>query len=624
VEGAEIASEAEMTVSPNKTTTYHFTATANECFSASGAVTITVEEPITFDLKESDLMICEGTSVVFEPINLKGTLSESPYKWMKNGSVLATTAQMTDVPTEDAVYELVVSGNRCSEARKSVSVTVEKQPSVSLSLSDDAVCEGSEVTLTATQTNVLGLEWMSRTVGKSGFGLFANGTEKTQTVVPTRSVDYRVRTTGNQVCPAATSDIVTLVVEPKLEITLPTEVTICPKESKVVEAKFSQEPTKIAWMMRNENAANFHPTSYTQPTIEVSPNVTSVYKVVASSANCPNVEAEVVVNVDVVPNWTLTSDQKQICEGDAVTVTADLPKDYKFVWEVKRDGETSYEKLPETEAELVDGPNKNATYRLTAYSPAGCPAGEKSLSVKVDKAIDGLLEDLIICDGDTGIMRALVEDNPSYKYYWSDTYDFSNIISKQKSVRVAPKFATPYYLKIENGKCLAEFEADVEVRTLPEVVGVEDYGNRMYRVIVEGGTEPYTYKWGKGSMPTSSDVLQRAIYGFTYDISVTDDIGCKTSDTITIPTYEIEIPKSFNPEIEDWVVKNLDRFVGTQVTIYDRWGKVLQKYPVDEFKGWDGTYNGHDMPSTDYWYVISVGEQDREYVGHVTLLRFKR
>jgi gliding motility-associated-like protein len=105
---------------------------------------------------------------------------------------------------------------------------------------------------------------------------------------------------------------------------------------------------------------------------------------------------------------------------------------------------------------------------------------------------------------------------------------------------------------------------------------------------------------------------------------VTDDIGCKTSDTITIPTYEIEIPKSFNPEIEDWVVKNLDRFVGTQVTIYDRWGKVLQKYPVDEFKGWDGTYNGHDMPSTDYWYVISVGEQDREYVGHVTLLRFKR
>ena len=37
--------------------------------------------------------------------------------------------------------------------------------------------------------------------------------------------------------------------------------------------------------------------------------------------------------------------------------------------------------------------------------------------------------------------------------------------------------------------------------------------------------------------------------------------------------------------------------------------------------GWDGTYNGNKMASTDYWYEIDVEEIDKVYVGHFTLLR---
>ena len=68
--------------------------------------------------------------------------------------------------------------------------------------------------------------------------------------------------------------------------------------------------------------------------------------------------------------------------------------------------------------------------------------------------------------------------------------------------------------------------------------------------------------------------------------------------------------------------------------IFDRYGKRLFVQRVgsfsstgksdvtgDEFKGWDGIYNGHPMPSDDYWYLITVEEIRKQYTGHFTLKR---
>ena len=41
----------------------------------------------------------------------------------------------------------------------------------------------------------------------------------------------------------------------------------------------------------------------------------------------------------------------------------------------------------------------------------------------------------------------------------------------------------------------------------------------------------------------------------------------------------------------------------------------------EDANGWDGTYNGVSMPSTDYWYVIDIEEIDMQYTGHFTLVR---
>lgn len=61
---------------------------------------------------------------------------------------------------------------------------------------------------------------------------------------------------------------------------------------------------------------------------------------------------------------------------------------------------------------------------------------------------------------------------------------------------------------------------------------------------------------------------------------------------------------------------------GTNVRIFDRFGKLLKELDAME-RGWDGTYNGSDMPSDDYWFKITL-ENGRDFKGHFSLKRERK
>ncbi len=43
---------------------------------------------------------------------------------------------------------------------------------------------------------------------------------------------------------------------------------------------------------------------------------------------------------------------------------------------------------------------------------------------------------------------------------------------------------------------------------------------------------------------------------------------------------------------------------------------------LDQVKNWDGTYDGSDLPSGDYWYVVNANDNKKQqHVGHFTLYR---
>jgi len=59
-----------------------------------------------------------------------------------------------------------------------------------------------------------------------------------------------------------------------------------------------------------------------------------------------------------------------------------------------------------------------------------------------------------------------------------------------------------------------------------------------------------------------------------------------------------------------------------KIYIFDRFGKLIKQIsPLGE--GWDGTYNGNPLPSSDYWFRVEYTEDDiqKEFKGHFTLKR---
>ena len=67
-------------------------------------------------------------------------------------------------------------------------------------------------------------------------------------------------------------------------------------------------------------------------------------------------------------------------------------------------------------------------------------------------------------------------------------------------------------------------------------------------------------------------------------------------------------------------------FDNIEVLVFDRYGRLLAEFlGIGESvgdQGWDGTYEGNDMPSGDYWYLIKLNDDDgQEFTGHFTLYR---
>ena len=82
-------------------------------------------------------------------------------------------------------------------------------------------------------------------------------------------------------------------------------------------------------------------------------------------------------------------------------------------------------------------------------------------------------------------------------------------------------------------------------------------------------------------------------------------------------------PKYFTPNGDGyndfWRIKFSENEPNLTVTIFDRYGKLITQFDSNNV-GWNGTYQGNPMPSTDYWFVVKR-ENGKEYKGHFTLKR---
>ncbi|WP_298239545.1 T9SS type B sorting domain-containing protein, partial [uncultured Algibacter sp.] len=93
-----------------------------------------------------------------------------------------------------------------------------------------------------------------------------------------------------------------------------------------------------------------------------------------------------------------------------------------------------------------------------------------------------------------------------------------------------------------------------------------------------------------------------------HTITVRDLEGCgQTQKTIMVMDY----PKYFTPngdgDNETWNIVGISNQMQARILIFDRYGKLLKQLNPNGL-GWDGTYNGVLMPTSDYWFNLVYTE----------------
>jgi gliding motility-associated-like protein len=134
------------------------------------------------------------------------------------------------------------------------------------------------------------------------------------------------------------------------------------------------------------------------------------------------------------------------------------------------------------------------------------------------------------------------------------------------------------------------------------------------------------YATGLGNYEYSLDNVHyqdsNIFYGLnsgSHTVYVHDKNDCGVShDEVFLLMY----PNFFTPNgdgfNDTWKIKFSYSEPGMKIKIIDRFGKLIRQ--LNHNTSWDGTYNGIELPSTDYWFVVTRAN-GKEHRGHFTLKR---
>lgn len=219
-------------------------------------------------------------------------------------------------------------------------------------------------------------------------------------------------------------------------------------------------------------------------------------------------------------------------------------------------------------------------------------------------------QDIVICPDDDEI--DLDAGSGFLAYEWSTGETTQHITVSDAGV---------YTVTVFNGAD-CDATATITVSRIPapdpvEIIVTDFSDNNTIEIIVP---EPDMYQYSVyGPYAVQDNPLFTGLSVGVYLVQIFKD-GCLV--------YEEEVviggpPPFFTPNgdgyHDTWQIESRGEFADAKIYIFDRYGKLLKQLSATG-EGWDGTYRGNPMPSSDYWYRIELSD-GRKVRGNFTLKR---
>lgn len=230
-------------------------------------------------------------------------------------------------------------------------------------------------------------------------------------------------------------------------------------------------------------------------------------------------------------------------------------------------------------------------------------------------------------DPTTGIGSQLVDATPTvpgnYSYTWTPANPNGN--SPIYDITVAGTYSVIVTNTItgcsETDSVTATFSSEPESVYATLITPAFSIGLSTITATAVGGFG--TYEYSLNAIDWQSSPIFPDLPNGSYSIYVRDIQGCGLLQTNIIQTitYQNYFTPNNDGYNDKWNIYLPESYEGV-IYIYDRYGKLLKQIsPYGE--GWDGTYNGNPLPSTDYWFKVEYLEnnQKKEFRSHFSLKR---
>ncbi len=156
---------------------------------------------------------------------------------------------------------------------------------------------------------------------------------------------------------------------------------------------------------------------------------------------------------------------------------------------------------------------------------------------------------------------------------------------------------------------------DLQERNRVSIINPENLGlgNYQFSLVSNDPNRSFSFQ--------NNPVFNNVDAGF-YNLIIDDLEGC---GQVSVPIAVIGYPRFFTPNNDGfndlWSIKGIDAFnqAASDIFIFDRYGKLLKQLSPQE-PGWDGTFNNNPLPSSDYWFKVTL-EDGRVFSGNFTLKR---
>jgi predicted transcriptional regulator len=428
--------------------------------------TVTVSNAPSLSITASSEILCGGGST-----NLTANFSNGSVQWSSGQTV--TTIIVS--PSTTTTYVATLTANNGCIATATQVVEVVTQANIQITASDNSICAGESVTLTASGGE---------------FYAWSNGSSSTSiTVSPSSTTTYTVSGIVGS-CNGSDSQLIQVSSAPNITIQSPS-TTVCNGNSITLTA--------------NGGSSYLWSTGQTTASITVSPTANTTYTVTGTnSGGCQNTASRN-ITIGATPNVNVVASNMTPCPGTTITVTAVGATTY--VWAT---GQT-------TNAITVT-PLVNTTYYATGTNAAGCSATD-SLVINLDPvpAITITNASNSICAGSSVTLTA----NGGNSYAWNGGQTTA-------AITVTPANSTTYTVTGTNSfNCSATASRTITVNPIPNV----DIESSSPAVCLGGsidlsGTGAATYSWNTGA--TTAVITVSPTAATTYTVTGTTAAGCSS------------------------------------------------------------------------------------------------